>query len=442
LYEAAHDFQQAAVHYLAAAKHAAHVFANQETVLLARRGLDALAALEPSIDRDRLELQLQASLGFAMTSLAGYASPDVEAAYSRARELCDRLGDTAGRVAALFGIYRYYHVRGRLRTAHEIGLELLALAEQNGDPLQLVVAHNTMGPPLIQLGAYTDAVAHLSAVSVAYQPTQRPMLRSVFGTDIGMTALLWRAMALWFLGRIDEAQDTHAAALAMAIEERIPFELSYAHAMSAWFDHCRGNVAGVHEHAERSMQIAGEHDLAYWLAIGAIFRSWAAAAAGTAITESTAALTQAIERFQQKGVELNLPVYLSLLADCHRRKGDVAAGLAAAAAGLDFVAANEDRCWEPELLRLRGELQAMEASDSGASRAEESLRAAIRTAQAQDSHSLALRACVSLASLLTATHRANEARTLLSDGLQRFPESLRAIEIDAARARLDELTRD
>ena len=444
LYETAHDFQQAAVHFLAAAKHAAHVFANQETVLLARRGLDALTALEPSDDRDRLELQLQASLGFALTSLAGYASPEVEAAYLRARVLCDRLGDAAGRVAALFGIYRYYQVRGRLRTANEIGVKVLALATEGADPVQMVVAHNTMGPPLIHLASYAEAIHHLSAATAAYTPAQRPALRAVFGTDIGMTALLWRAMALWFLGQINEAEDAHNAALAMAMEDRIPFELSYAHCMSAWFDCCRGHVAGVREHAERAIHVAGEHDLAYWLAIGVVFRAWAMAAAGEETLESAAALKQGIERFQQKGVELNLPLYLSLLADIHRRNGDVAAGLDAIASGLDLVVANEDRCWEPELLRLRGEFHIMDDSQRGISTSagEESLRAALERANTQESHSLALRASVSLASLLSAQRRTDEARTLLADSLRRFPDSLHTTELDAARSRLSELTRD
>jgi tetratricopeptide (TPR) repeat protein len=443
LYEAAHDFQQAAVHFLAAAKHAAKVFANKETVLLARRGLDALTALEPSADRDRLELQLQAALGFALTNVAGYASTEAEAAYLRTRVLCDRLGDAAGRVAALFGIYRYYIVRGRLRAANEIGVKVLALATESGDPVQMVVGHNAFGPPLIQMGAFTEAIHYLSAASAAYAPSQRPALRAVFGTDIGMTALLWRAMGLWFVGRISEAEEVHASGLAMALEDSTPFELSYAHCMSAWFDHCRGRVAGVREHAERAIQIAGEHDLAYWFALGVIFRAWAMAAAGEETPESSAALQKGLEQFQQKGVALNLPLHLSLLADTHRRKGNVAAGLEAIATALDIVTANEDRCWEPELLRLRGEFQIMDDSQRGTSTTagEESFRAAIERAHTQESYSLALRAAVSLAGLLSAQRRTEEARTLLASALDRFPDALHTIEIDAARAQLDELTR-
>jgi hypothetical protein len=55
--------------------------------------------------------------------------------------------------------------------------------------------------------------------SAGYTPSQRPALRAVFGTDIGMTALLWRAMGLWFVGRISEAEEVHASGLAMALED-------------------------------------------------------------------------------------------------------------------------------------------------------------------------------------------------------------------------------
>lgn len=51
-------------------------------------------------------------------------------------------------------------------------------------------------------------------------------------------------------------------------------------------------MAGVREHAERAIQIAGEHDLAYWFALGVIFRAWAMAAPGEETPESSAALQE------------------------------------------------------------------------------------------------------------------------------------------------------
>ena len=416
LYEAARDFTQAAAYYLAAAQHAASVFANKETVVLARRGLDVLAAMAPSQDRDRVELQLQAAFGFASTAVRGYAAPEVEHAYVRARELCDRLGDSAGRFGALFGIYRYYQVRGRLEAACDIGRQLLSLVAHGAEPLQTLIAHNTMGPPLIHLGAYPEALEHLSAVSSTYKPEHRHASRMAYGTDIGMTCLLWRAVALWLLGRSDEAAETHSSALATAMQDPVPFELGYAHCMTAWLQQFRCDVAGVQEHAELAIKIAREHDFAMWLAVGTMFRSWALAASGHT-AEGVTGLQEGIEGFQRTGAELNMPYYMALLADAYRMAGELELGLATVKGAFRYADTNGDRCWEPEILRLRGELLA--AGDLvDAESAEQSFRDAVTTASRQNSLSLGVRAAVGFARLLAHHHRHEDARMLLCNQME------------------------
>jgi hypothetical protein len=62
LLEVARDFAGAADYFLAAARNASHVFANQEAVLLARRGVEVLASLPDTPERARKELALQITL--------------------------------------------------------------------------------------------------------------------------------------------------------------------------------------------------------------------------------------------------------------------------------------------------------------------------------------------------------------------------------------------
>src|SRR5690606_16535568 len=116
LYEAAHEFDKAAACFLRAARAASRLYANKEAVLAARRGLAALQALPDAPERARLELQLQIELAMPLTGLQGYASSEVEGAYSRARDLCRTLGDTPSLLPVLHGLYRFYIVRGRLHT--------------------------------------------------------------------------------------------------------------------------------------------------------------------------------------------------------------------------------------------------------------------------------------------------------------------------------------
>src|SRR4029453_3032638 len=90
----------------------------------------------------------------------GYAAPDVERAYARARELCQRVGE---RVPApvLFGLWFFYHVRAAFNQALELAEELLALARREEDRFLEVHAHWALGGDLFHLGELQRAKAHL-----------------------------------------------------------------------------------------------------------------------------------------------------------------------------------------------------------------------------------------------------------------------------------------
>ena len=45
----------------------------------------------------------------------GYAAPEVEHAYTRARELCQQVGETPQLFPVLWGLWLFYLVRGELR---------------------------------------------------------------------------------------------------------------------------------------------------------------------------------------------------------------------------------------------------------------------------------------------------------------------------------------
>jgi hypothetical protein len=75
------------------------------------------------------ELDLRIALGSALMAARGYAGVEVEGTYLRARELCQQAGETARLFPVLHGLYRFYHVRGELQAAREVGEQLLQLAQ-------------------------------------------------------------------------------------------------------------------------------------------------------------------------------------------------------------------------------------------------------------------------------------------------------------------------
>jgi hypothetical protein len=65
-----------------------------EAVAHLTRGLEVLKALPDTPERTQQELTLQLALGAPLIATKGYASPEVEKSLTRARELCQQVGET------------------------------------------------------------------------------------------------------------------------------------------------------------------------------------------------------------------------------------------------------------------------------------------------------------------------------------------------------------
>jgi predicted ATPase len=94
------------------------------------RALVLLSGLPEDVERDHRELELQRALGPALMAVKGYAAPEVERAYTRTRELCERLDDPREFFAAIYGLWVRHLVRGELRKAYELAEQLLQRAQR------------------------------------------------------------------------------------------------------------------------------------------------------------------------------------------------------------------------------------------------------------------------------------------------------------------------
>jgi predicted ATPase len=74
-------------------------------------GLEVLAVLPDTPERTQQELGLQTALGSALMVTKGFAAPEVEHAYARARELCRQVGDTPELFTVLWGLWYFYFAR-------------------------------------------------------------------------------------------------------------------------------------------------------------------------------------------------------------------------------------------------------------------------------------------------------------------------------------------
>ena len=129
----------------------------------------------------------------------GYAAPEVEQAYTRARELCQHTGDTSQLFPVLRGLWEFYELRAEYQTARELGEQLLALAQRQPDPSLLLVAHHVLGDTCIWLGEFRAAREHLEQGIALYDPHQHRSHAFLYGYDPGVHCLLYAAWSCGFL---------------------------------------------------------------------------------------------------------------------------------------------------------------------------------------------------------------------------------------------------
>ena len=151
LFEAARDLERAAEHYLVAAENAARIFAHHEAVALARRGLALLQTLPDTLDRARRELPLLVTLGVQLQVAQGYATPEAERIYARARMLCEhgRQQHRSFRCSGGFGCFTMYAL---IYGTRELADQLFTLAEKAQDPVQLLQAREALATTSFSVG--------------------------------------------------------------------------------------------------------------------------------------------------------------------------------------------------------------------------------------------------------------------------------------------------
>jgi predicted ATPase len=366
-------------------------------------------------------------------AVKGYAAPEVERAYTRARELCERLGDPPELFPALFGLWVMHTLRGELRTAYQLSEQLLRLAQSTHEPALLLYARHSIGVTSYWMGEFLQAREHLEMAITLYDP-ERPLAFRYGGRDAGVNCLSYAAWTLWHLGYPDQALKRGNEALALAQALSHPFSLAFAQSFVGFLHQFRREARAAQETAESGIALSAEHGLTDQLAWATSLRGWAMAEQGRS-EEGIAQIQEGLAALRATGTKLTRPRDLCLLAKACMETGRLDDGLSALTEAL--AAADEDRRQGAEIHRLKGELLLMQ-DDSNTAEAQSCFERAIEIARNQSGKSLELCATMSLVRLLAAHGRRDEARAMLADIYGWFTEGFDTADLKDAKALLDE----
>ena len=445
--------------------------ANVEGIRHITQGLAALEKLSTHVNTigreatTQRELELQTILGSALIATKGYAAREVEVAYTRARELLETLesqeppidGDTDAsldhikdlRFPILFGLWLSHLVRGRFLSARELGEQCFVIAKQAEDAALEVEAHRALGATLYYLSEFKDALAHLEAGIELYQPQQHPVPTFLhFVADPGTTLLAYSAPLLWCLGYPMQAEERLVKAARIGQDRSHPFsDAVLLHFKAVLYQH-QNEVETVETTATQMLQICQEHGFSLWEAAATVMKGWALTELNHS-EEGISMIRKGIAAWEKTRAELQLPLFLTLLAQAYQRAGQYTLALQTLDSALSVVTRTGERAYDAELTRRKGELclalgKATEAdgekdTTSTVAKAESYFQEALAIARRQGAKSWELRAALSLSELWCTQDRYREAYNLLRPIYLWFSEGFDTKDLQQAKRMLEKL---
>jgi class 3 adenylate cyclase len=358
-YMAAGLGQRAISYLLRAGQRALNRSANLEAAAIFQTALGLLRTLTEDSEHRQIEWRLWLMLGNARLSIAGYGADAVHEAFERSRQLCETAGASRELFDALQGLFAFYIVRAELKKSLELALRLQELATSLGDMSLQSEAMLRYGVALYARGDLELAREKFAEV-LATDEQKQENSTVLYGQDRTVACFCHLALADWLCGDSDASRQHLSAANDRARELKHPFTMTWPHLYTAIVDSMAGDHESVLRCSELLESLCREHGFAYRLAQAKILNAWARAMLTDVREEGISELAAYIREAELTGARVFRPFYSVLLGKLCVRLRATDKGRAAIELGFKAVSETGERFFEPELYRLRGDLQGLE----------------------------------------------------------------------------------
>jgi len=380
----------------AAAAQAALAYEQAEEGL--RSALRLVELLAAASDRAERELHIQNRLAGLLLMTRGQGAAEFGQACARARELCQVIGEDDELFKSLFALSLFHVTRGEYRLLSELGGQLLAVGEQRTSTEWLLAGHFCVGSSQLHSGGLVAAGETFAAAERLARSLelQNPLIE-MFGVHPLPIFLIICGLVDWFLG--DEAR-----ALAL-IHEAVDFARSVGHPLTlADALYSRNKMTVLREDADltvsdadEALKLCDEHGFGMFQACLRTHRGWALCRQGRC-EEGVREMTAGLAVNRAGGGQMNTAFFLGLLADGEALRGEGDRALDLVEEALAVTRNTEEKLYESDLHRRRGELLAARGPEHRQA-AIEALRTAIAVAEAHGAVPFRRRAEAALAAL-------------------------------------------
>lgn len=397
-----------------------------------QRALDRLTPGDSRDARLRQIMQLYMALGLSRTFTVGLA-PQATAAWKKALEIAQSLGDEGGELEALWGLWFCQIGTSEYRSALETARRYRDAADSAA---HVALGHRLVAVPLHCLGDHARARTYLEpSLTDGHAPAEPPAGRR-FRFDQPFAAGVMLAQMLWLQGCADQAW---ALAQQRSTEaSRTGHSISVCDALAQavcpialWV----GDLSALAEAVDMLRARTADQVLGPWSILG---RCWEGALLirRDGPDAGLATLQGAVEELEHMRFGFYHTGFLAILAEGLATSGSIAHGLTVIERALEQCTRREELWCLAELLRVKGEIL-LQGGPPDRARAEQQFVHAVECARRQGELAWELRATISLARLRQRTGNGRDVIDALASVYARFGEGFATSDLIAARALLD-----
>jgi class 3 adenylate cyclase/predicted ATPase len=406
-------------YWLRAAERAIARSANAEAIAHLRRGLEIVSGLADPAVRAERELALLATLAMPLALQHGYAAPEIDRVFARARSLAEETGSSSYLFGIVRGMLGFSEVGARYEDAGALAEELGRLASKANDVTWEIEAAWERGSVALFTGRLTAARRHLERAVQLYQPDVHRWNAYLFGEDPGVMAHVHLSLCCWAMGEAETAVRHAESGIALARAVDHPNSLAMALLLCAAVHQGCGDLQRCVARAGEARRIAEDQQFPLWTAMASVYLGCAAAAAGSS-AEGIAQMRDGIAYWEATGAKEAVPAMLALVADALLRADQIDEAAAAVEDALARAEASGERFYEPELHRLRARARRMQGAPLD--EVERIILAGLDLARTCGSRTFELRLALDLGYVRAEQGRVREGRALVCETYARMPE--------------------
>jgi predicted ATPase/class 3 adenylate cyclase len=390
------------------------------TIELTTELLNVLSSTPFTPERAKQELTLRTSLARALMAANGYTE-EVEEAYTRALKLVEGEQELPQLFPVLRGLASFYTYRAEFENGARIGRQILRLADTQDDPSMRVDGHLVLGSGLAMQQDLHGGLDHLDKAIAVFESQGHRSRRFGLGNNPGVASYTTSALILWMLGFPDRALERASRAVALATELEHPSTLAYALFHTGFLHLWRREPRLVRDRAVGVFDVADEHDLQIWRALGTCLLG----AAKTELGRHEEGLTEIREGIALYQGMTTPPVFWPLIlfmrAGACARSGRPADGLGLIEEAIEIADQGSGLTLLPEFYLRKGHLLLL-LPEAGGARAEDWFQRAFDVARGLDARMMQLRAAIELCRSQREPGDAQRGRELLSAVYATFTE--------------------